>query len=47
MEKCINCYYYDDSDSYQGTGYCMMVGDYTKDDDSCEDYQDIENSNVD
>lgn len=38
-ENCYNCKYYENEDTYPGTGWCGLVGDYTKDNDDCEDYE--------
>lgn len=39
MCKCKNCTNYDNEDSYKGTGYCILVQDYVKDDDVCDDFE--------
>lgn len=39
MNKCKDCIYYNDSDTYPGTGYCYMAGDYVKESDICEDFE--------
>ncbi len=39
MEYCKNCEYYEDGDSYDGTGYCLLHRDYMKDNDSCDDFK--------
>ena len=42
MEICKNCMNYDDTNSYKGTGYCLLYRYYTKDDDICDDFQEEE-----
>lgn len=39
MERCKECIYYDHTDSYKGSGYCLVEHDYVKDDDKCDDYE--------
>lgn len=38
MDKCENCAYYKNNNTYEGTGYCELWDDFTKDDDICDEY---------
>lgn len=37
---CYECVHYDDSNTYEGTGFCNMHQDFVKDADSCDDWSD-------
>lgn len=39
MEDCEHCRYYDESDSYPGTGWCSLEKDYVKENDNCQDWE--------
>lgn len=39
MEPCSGCIYYNDSNTYPGTGYCSMIEDFVGANDSCEDFE--------
>ena len=41
-DTCERCEHYDDGDSYDGTGYCLLYGHYSKDNDTCDDFQEEE-----
>ena len=41
-EICKNCYNYRNNDTYPETGYCSLYEDFTKDNDSCIDYDEGE-----
>ena len=39
MDTCKDCIYYDESDSYKGTGYCTLYSEYVNNDDNCDDWE--------
>lgn len=39
MDKCKDCKYYKNNDTYEGTGYCTIQMDYVRENDTCEDYE--------
>lgn len=39
LEVCESCKYYDNADTYPGTGYCKLWEEYTEQDSNCPDYE--------
>lgn len=39
IDKCKDCKYLDDSNSYPETGFCILYQNYVKWTDNCEDYE--------
>lgn len=43
MMDCKDCIHYDDSDCYEGTGYCTVFYEYVSAYGSCYDYEEVDN----
>lgn len=42
MNYCMDCFNYDDDDTYPSTGFCTLHDTYVKEQDTCEDFEEIE-----
>ena len=38
--KCSECVHYDDSNTYEGTGFCTLYHGFVKEADNCDDWSD-------